>query len=693
MSAYVETVEPTRTMSASSSHSQIPDKCLQFQTLLADLSTTFTCLSPDDFDAEIIAGLQRLVEFLGVQRGTLFELSSDTGVLQLRYSYVAPGYPPVPQTICEEDFPWYVRKLCRQEVIALQRLPEDLPPEAAAEKEYCLKTGFKANLVTPLNIGGQLAAALAVDSFSDHQRWPDELIQRLRVIGEVFANALVRKRIDEELSEGLKTFRTMFQNAPVAMLLLDGDRRIVRMNNAAEQAMGKSARDLSGVALGNAMDCLHSLEQPGGCGCSSHCTDCPVQRIVRDTFETGQEYQRAEAKLALHQGLEQCDRYLLLSTALLQLPADRQVLVCIEDITERRQAEMGLREALAEIEQLKERLHEENILLREEIKVRYGHEEIVGKSDALRSVIAQAEQVAPTDAAVLLLGETGTGKELLARAIHRLSPRKNAPMIVVNCAAIPPALVEGELFGREAGAYTGAMSKQLGRFEVADGSTLFLDEIGELPWELQGKLLRAIEQGQFERLGSPKTISVDVRVIAATNRDLTKALRDGTFREDLYHRLSVFPIRVPPLRERQEDIPLLVWTFVNEFGEKMGKRIDKIPRKTMESLERYAWPGNVRELRNVIERAMILSSAPVLRVEIPSHSDGSSDEDMTLDEVERQHILRVLERTGWRVRGAGGAAEILGLKPTTLETRMAKLGIRRPGKASGMPYSQGNRKQ
>lgn len=356
----------------------------------------------------------------------------------------------------------------------------------------------------------------------------------------------------------------------------------------------------------------------------------------------------------------------------------------LQDITDRKQAEAvaeerlrSLRAALAENESLRARLERENLYLREQVELRHHHGRIIGQSDPLKKVLSEAERVAVTDAPVLLLGETGTGKELLAQTIHELSSRKGRPMVIVNCASLPATLIENELFGREAGAYTGAASAQVGRFVVADGSTLFLDEIGEFPVELQAKLLRVLEDGRFERLGSPKTVSVNVRIIAATNRNLERAVREGTFRADLYHRLNVFPIQVPPLRERREDIPLLTWGFVETIGRRMGKTIRSIPRRTIEQLQRYCWPGNVRELSNVIERAMILTTGDTLRVELPSAAQTAALGRMTLKESQRAQILRVLDETGWRIRGAGGAAEILGLKPTTLEARMAKLGIKR----------------
>ncbi len=303
---------------------------------------------------------------------------------------------------------------------------------------------------------------------------------------------------------------------------------------------------------------------------------------------------------------------------------------------------------------------------------------IVSESSAIRQVLAQIEQVAPTPATVLLLGETGTGKEVMAKAIHDSSPRRQRRMVRVNCAAIPTALIESELFGRERGAYTGALSRQIGRFEAAHESTLFLDEIADLPMEIQVKLLRALQERVIERLGSTQPIPVDVRIIAATNRNIDEAVRDKTFREDLFYRLNVFPIVVPPLRERIEDIPALVWSFVDEFSTMLAKPIDSVSRESLCELQRYSWPGNIRELRNVIERAVIVAKGRQLVVPAPrSTSRPSAQVSMTLSAIEVEHIRFVLDSTEWRVRGVGGAAERLGLKPTTLESRMARLGITR----------------
>jgi PAS domain S-box-containing protein len=352
----------------------------------------------------------------------------------------------------------------------------------------------------------------------------------------------------------------------------------------------------------------------------------------------------------------------------------------IQDITERKLAELNLKAALSEIKELKEKLEVERAYLQEEIKLEYNYENIVGRSDGLNYVLYKVEQIAPADTTVLVLGETGTGKELVARAIHGLSPRKDRTLVKVNCATLPSNLIESELFGHEKGAFTGAHARQLGRFEVANGATLFLDEIGELPLELQSKLLRVIQDGEFERLGSSGTITVNVRLIAATNRNLEEEVRRGRFREDLWYRLSVFPITVPPLRERLEDIALLVDFFVAKISKRLGKSIDNIPTSVMSALQDYQWPGNVRELENVLERAVINSSGPKLRLvdELKKPATDLATTQQTLESVERDHIVRVLEQVNWKVSGPNGAAQILGLNRSTLRARIRKLGIRQP---------------
>jgi len=344
----------------------------------------------------------------------------------------------------------------------------------------------------------------------------------------------------------------------------------------------------------------------------------------------------------------------------------------------------ALQKALREVELLKNRLQAENIYLQEEIKTEHNFEEIIGQSPAIQRALHKIEQIAPTDITVLIQGETGTGKELVARAIHNLSPRKHRTLVKVNCGAISAGLVESELFGHQKGAFTGAIEQRIGRFELADGGTIFLDEVSELPPETQVKLLRVLQEGEFERVGSSKPIRVNVRIIAATNRDLADAVKAGSFRPDLFYRLNVFPLEIPPLRERKSDIPLLVNVFLSRLAKKLGKHIHGLSKETMDLLMNYDWPGNIRELQNVMDRAVVLAHTPIIHIDdymlqlnANSHSGSNKLEDM-----ERSHILRVLEETNWVIEGKRGAASILGLTPSTLRYRMKKLGIRKPQKIS-----------
>ncbi len=377
----------------------------------------------------------------------------------------------------------------------------------------------------------------------------------------------------------------------------------------------------------------------------------------------------------------------------------------LEDIVEARTSELALarqaaqkekeiaQEALVEVKQLEKQLEGEKAYLTEEIKLEHNHENIIGKSNALEYVLYKVEQIAATDTTVLVLGETGTGKELIARAVHHGSPRKKRALVKINCAALPANLIENELFGHEKGAFTGSSARQMGRFEAANGATLFLDEIGELPLELQAKLLRVIQDGEFERLGSPHTIKVDVRIIAATNRNLEKEVKKGNFREDLWYRLNVFPITMPPLRERREDIPLLVAFYVKKIARRLGKDNPIVPKLMMDDLLHYHWPGNVRELENILERAVIISSGPKLRMVDDFNKPVASltnthktvkaktldqVEAKTLEQVAHDYIVQVLEQTNWKVSGENSAAQILGLNRSTLRARMRKLDISKP---------------
>jgi formate hydrogenlyase transcriptional activator len=509
------------------------EELLAFERMLADLSARFANVPVEQVELEIQVAQTTFRKFFGFDRATFGEFQED-GSLVVLSSTAVKSFEPMPLDQLPGQLTWFLGQLRAGEIVVTPNAAVDLPPQAAAEAEYCRRTGLVSHLAIPLRIGGRVIGAIVFSAFRENGTWPDDLTTRLKLVGEVFAQALARKREQEKL-------------------------------------------------------------------------------------------------LA----------------------------------------------AMSEIKLLKDRLERENAYLQHAAQIR-PLQGLTSRSPRFRSVIEELAQVAQTSSTVLLLGETGSGKEVLAQAIHAASARKDRPMIKVNCAALPASLIESELFGREKGAFTGALARQPGRFEIADGSTIFLDEVGELPLELQSKLLRVLQEGEFERLGSTKTIKVDARVIAASNRALEQAVKEGKFREDLFYRLDVFRIEVPPLRERREDIPLLSWTFVKEFSNSMGKPIDEIAEESMFALQEYHWPGNIRELRNVIERAMILSHGPKLGIKLGHTTLRPISVKATagsLDEAERAIILQAVEQCNWRIRGSTGAAALLDVKPTTLESRIKKLGL------------------
>jgi len=539
-----------------------------------------------------------------------------------------------------------------------------LPPEATRDKESFRTYGTKSTLVFPLLTDGKIFGAVSFAVFRQEREWSEALMNRLRLVAQIFANAISRKRSEQLLRESWARLNLAADSANAALWTVD-------MNSGQVWTVEK-ARKMLGLAVDKELNLegFLSVVHPE----DRERIHMKMQRAVGMKEDFSEEYRIMQSDGSV--------RWMAVSGHPHRNGSDEsgRLIGASIDVTGYKQLEEQLRVRIQEVEKLKKRLEDENIFLQEEVRQLSEPTDIVGQSAAMKKVLMQASQVARTDSSVLILGETGTGKALLARAIHDMSARKNRPMVSVNCAALPPTLIENELFGREKGAFTGALTRMAGRFEVADGSTLFLDEIGELPLELQAKMLRVIEEGTFERLGSTKALHVDVRLIAATNRDLAREVEGGRFRNDLFYRLNVFPIVIPPLRERTEDIPLLVWAFVAEFQKKMGKRIDNIPKKTMDTLQSYEWPGNGRELRNVIERAMIVSSGKTLEVFFPETAEAASsgEGELNLQDMERRHIISVLKRTSWHVTGKGGAAEILGLKGTTLQSKMKKLGITRP---------------
>jgi PAS domain S-box-containing protein len=562
----------------------------------------------------------------------------------------------------KESFPWAMEKSMRGEIVVLSRLT-DAPAEAAHDVEEARSHGAKSVLSFPLSTGGgPTFGALTFNTTREELEWSAVLVNRLQLVAQVFANALARKRDEQALRESEERLSLASSAAGAGHWILNEAGTRFWVHSRVMELFGlPPAADLE---VERFMAMVHPEDRGlvlKGFARARRSPEMSVveHRIVRPDGSV--RWLGSRGRLCAGASGE---------------PA--RLMGITADITERKELEMQLRQTLEEVQRLRDRLQVENVYLRQQLRRDDTQQRIVGETQVMLKMLAQAKRVAQTDTAVLITGETGTGKELLAQAIHDMSGRRARNMVIVNCAALPPALIESELFGREKGAYTGAMTRQIGRFEVADGSTLFLDEIGDLPLDLQVKLLRVLQDGRFERLGSNHTLTANVRVIAATNRDLGAMVRDGRFREDLFHRLNVYPIEVPPLRARISDIPFLVWRFVQEFNKKMGKSIDSIPKQTMERLQQYPWPGNVRELRNQVERGMIVSDGHSLRIDLPGGDLGPTSLPVTLEEVERKHICAVLERVQWRVSGKGGAAEILGLLPTTLHSRMKKLGISRP---------------
>jgi PAS domain S-box-containing protein len=637
------------------------ENLLRFQSLLAELSAQFINLPIEDVDDVISESLRRIAETLDLDRATLGELTPDGRDGYATHCYNKAGIPPNMVQSVMSDVPLVMASLRAGETLIVCNV-DDL---AQTDRDNFLRYGSRADLVFPLLVSGRVRGGLAFSSIQARD-WPDAVVRGLRLIADVFANVLARKRADQALKESEAQMRLAAEASNVGLWVWDIRNDVIWSTGRARAIYG--IPDGETLRLQRFLDILLSEDR------------MRIEEAIRKTLQEGGEYQ--EEYRVRH--LDGQIRWLCAAGRCQFDNAGRpeRMMGAAVDITDRKQAEDNLRQAMEEIRMLKDRLQQENVYLRREIEGHQGLSSIVSRSEIMQRTLRQAEQVAPTPASVLITGETGTGKELLATAIHELSSRRDRTMIRVNCAAIPAALIESELFGREKGAYTGALARQLGRFELANGSTLFLDEIGELPMEAQAKLLRALQEKEIERLGNPRPIKVDVRVIAATNRDLRQEVANGRFREDLFYRLNVFPIHLPPLRERQEDLTRLVESFVQEFAETMGKPIDSIAKASLKALLDYGWPGNIRELRNVIERAVILSQGPSLKIELPSISPApvpSPEPSLALlTDVERNHILRILDATGWRIRGPAGAAEILGLKPSTLESRMAKLGIRRP---------------
>jgi PAS domain S-box-containing protein len=481
-----------------------------------------------------------------------------------------------------------------------------------------------------------------------------------RIFAARAAAELARLRLEQSLRKSEQRFRDLFDEAPIAYVHEDLESRFLSANRAAMRILGITPEDV-----------------PTTVGMSLVPDTPEAQRRVKEAFSSlGRGTDTSGVVLELRR--KDNGKPVWFQWWSKPDPGGKYTRTMFVDITER-----------VLLERERARLQAQNLYLQEEIKSAHNFDEVVGRSPALTAVLDKVSRVAPTDSTVLITGETGTGKELIARALHSASKRKDRPLIKINCAALPAGLVESELFGHEKGAFTGAIARRVGRFELAEGGTIFLDEVGELPPEAQAKLLRVLQEREFDRVGGAAPIKADVRVLAATNRDLLQAVRDKAFREDLYYRLSVFPIPLPPLRARREDIPLLVHFLVGKFVARIGKPVESVSPETVRRLLAYPWPGNVRELENVLERAVILATGPTLEIGpdvLPGAAEGTTppasspplSPSASLETVESNHILSVLERTGWVIDGPGGAAKVLGVHPNTLRSRMKKLGIKRP---------------
>jgi transcriptional regulator with GAF, ATPase, and Fis domain len=637
---------------------------LSFEELLADISAIFINLPVEQIDSAIEHIQSRICQTLGFDLSSLWQWVDESGrVMTITHVYSPPGGPVKPEKIdAAEAFPWVYRQVRGGATVVVSA--EKVPPEASQDQTSWRSFGIKSSVAIPLSAGSKpLFGILSFDTLHAERCPTQDEVKRLELVAQIFANALVRKAMEETLRKNEERLSLAADFAAAGIWEYDYASKTFWGTPKALEVFGFRPADNV---------CLARFEK------SIHPDDLDlVRQAISSSFEKGEvvdiEYrifiQPNVRKWISSRGRPQFDIH--------GKPA--RLLGLSVDISRQKHLESELKQRLAEVESLKQQLENENSYLREDIRGGgQGFEQVIGDSQSLQSVLMKVRQVAGTGSTVLVQGETGVGKELIAQAIHQLSERRKRLMVTVNCAALPAALIESELFGREKGAYTGALSRQPGRFELANKSTLFLDEIAEMPLETQAKLLRVLQDGRFERLGSSMSISVDVRILAATNRDLSQEVEEGRFRRDLYFRLNVFPINVPPLRDRVEDIPMLVWKFVDEFSQLMGKKISRINSLDMDKLLTYAWPGNVRELRNVVERAMIVSKGNILDL---SHLElapppALRPRVMSLEDMERQHIQEVIAIANGKIKGKAGAAELLGLNPSTLYSRMRRLGVK-----------------
>ena len=643
------------------------EKNSNFEILLMKISSKFVNLPTDQIDTEIEDAQRLICECLNIDMSTLWQWADGLPhELLLTHVYIPPGGPERPERLdALEHFPWVSEKMrCGQ---SLAYSNSDLPKEATLDLKSRQFYGAESSVNIPLAIGGEsLIGILTFDTLWKTRSWSKAVVQKLHLVAEIFTNVLARKNWEIELCENEARLNLATQAGRIGLWDIDFYSKNIWVTPEFRGMCGFSENEF--LDYDRFCNAIHPEDYER------------FNKAVRKSAKTGGEL-RCKHRVVLPDGSMRWIDTRGKSVTGSDGKTIRLMGISL-DISAHKEMEKQLQTRLAEIQNLKRKLEEENIYLRKKIELRHAHERIVGRSRALKQMLAQVEQVAGTDATVLIEGETGTGKELLARSVHRLSLRKDRPLVTVNCASLPPSLIENELFGREKGAYTSAITKMAGRFEMADGATLFLDEIGELPLETQAKLLRVLEQGQFERLGSTRSIRVDVRIIAATNQDLQQQVTTGKFRKDLYFRLNVFPLHVPALRERTEDIPELVSFFVGAYAMNMGKQIDNISQKCMDMLQDYAWPGNVRELKNMVERAVILCDDNHLSLQHfqdrspkpEAFREPESPELFNLALMEKRVIVDALKKTEGN---KSKASKLLHISRQSLDRRIMKFKLSR----------------
>jgi len=653
-------------VSSNSGLRQSTDKETNFEELLLEISALFINLPVNSIDEVIEDTQRRICHCLDFDLSSLWQWSNqDSHTMTITHLYSPPDGPEQPEDIdASQVVPWIYKQMLSGRTLAISN--EDLPEEARLDKETRLSFGVRSSVIVPLIAGDEpILGVISFDILHEARSFDDREVKRLRLVTEIFTNALLRQRSEKQLLESEAKLSLAAESAGAGLWELD-------CTTGAFWATDK-AREIFGYDSDEVVN---------------------MERFERSVYPAD----LTAVKRALASSMEKRDK--LLVEYRINNDKNRPTWICSRgrpycnsegtitrmfgisiDITDRKKLEEQLRGNLAEIERLKEQLEQENYILREDLKAEQGFEHIIGQSKKFRAVLNAARQVASTPATVLLLGETGTGKGIVAHAIQAMSDRRSQPFVTVNCAALPHDLIESELFGREKGAFTGAHASQAGRFEIANHGTIFLDEIGEMSLDMQVKLLAVLQDGKIERLGSPKSVKVNVRVIAATARDLKKDIKNGRFREDLYYRLKVFPITIPPLRQRTDDIVPLTQHFIEKYSRKMGKEIKSIPKRSLVKLQNYSWPGNVRELEHLIERSVIISPGNSLIIGGQLQHEGADTENRAIKDLlslEHDHIKKVLSMTDWKIEGPGGAASILNINPSTLRSKLKKLQIRRP---------------